>query len=181
MPIDDLGLAVLASIAVATFTFILFDTLSFSGPLPPPYIEASVSLSLRANIPCRTCLTILLKFPCPSRPCPHQDSMIVHHEVVEHGDFAQRQQVVRWVRRFPFKFLSDREYTIARRMYKGADGALYGLTKVGRQAGMSRPERRGRRSATGQGGPVAPQVRRLHVRNRRQGGEPADLCKQLMG
>jgi hypothetical protein len=34
--------------------------------------------------------------------------MIIHHEVLEHGDFASRQQVVRWVRRFPFKFLSDR-------------------------------------------------------------------------
>lgn len=55
--------------------------------------------------------------------------MIIHHEVLEHGDFAQRQQVVRWTRRFPFKFLSDREYTIARRLFK-TDDALYGLTKV---------------------------------------------------
>ncbi|KXZ56547.1 CYCC1 protein [Gonium pectorale] len=60
---------------------------------------------------------------------PKWDAMIIHHEVVEHGDFSQRQQVVRWVRRFPFKFLSDREYTIARRLYR-TDDCLYGLTKV---------------------------------------------------
>ncbi|GIL73265.1 hypothetical protein Vretimale_4865 [Volvox reticuliferus] len=60
---------------------------------------------------------------------PKWDTMIIHHEVVEHGDFSQRQQVVRWVRRFPFKFLSDREYTIARRLYTIDDG-LYGLTKT---------------------------------------------------
>lgn len=32
--------------------------------------------------------------------------MIVQHEVLEHGDFAQRQQVVRWIRKFPFSFIS---------------------------------------------------------------------------
>ncbi|KAG2450137.1 hypothetical protein HYH02_000240 [Chlamydomonas schloesseri] len=60
---------------------------------------------------------------------PKWDTMIIHHEVLEHGDFAQRQQVVRWTRRFPFKFLSDREYTIARRLFR-TDDAMYGLTKV---------------------------------------------------
>ncbi|GLC44317.1 hypothetical protein PLESTB_000482700 [Pleodorina starrii] len=60
---------------------------------------------------------------------PKWDTMIIHHEVVEHGDFSQRQQVVRWIRRFPFKFLSDREYTIARRLIR-ADDSLYGLTKT---------------------------------------------------
>ncbi|GFR41128.1 hypothetical protein Agub_g1776 [Astrephomene gubernaculifera] len=60
---------------------------------------------------------------------PSWDTMIIHHEVVEHGDFSHRQQVVRWVRRFPIKFLSDREYTIARRMFTTEDG-LYGITKV---------------------------------------------------
>lgn len=58
-----------------------------------------------------------------------QDGMVVHHEVLENGDFSQRQQVVRWIRRFPFKFLSDREYTIARRMFTRED-SLYGITKV---------------------------------------------------
>lgn len=53
-----------------------------------------------------------------------------HHEVLEHGDFAQRQQVVRWIRRFPFAFLSDREYTIARREFKEEDGSIYACTKV---------------------------------------------------
>ena len=55
--------------------------------------------------------------------------MVTHHEVLEHGDFSQRQQVVRWMRSFPFAFLSDREYVIARRMFK-QDGRFYGITKV---------------------------------------------------
>lgn len=60
---------------------------------------------------------------------PRWDTMIIHHEVLEHGDFAERQQVVRWIRRFPFKFLSDREYTLARRMFKD-DSGTYGITKA---------------------------------------------------
>lgn len=59
---------------------------------------------------------------------PTWDTMIVHREVLEHGDFDSRQQVVRWIRRFPFKFLSDREYAIARRFFREGD-ALYGITK----------------------------------------------------
>lgn len=35
--------------------------------------------------------------------CCAQDTMIIDHEVLEDGDFNQRQQVVRWVRRFPFR------------------------------------------------------------------------------
>jgi hypothetical protein len=58
-----------------------------------------------------------------------QDGMVYHHEVLEHGDFSQRQQVVRWLRRFPFSFLSDREYTIARREFI-EDGDIYACTKV---------------------------------------------------
>ena len=61
---------------------------------------------------------------------PSWDTMITQHEVLEHGDFAQRQQVVRWIRKFPFSFLTDREYVIARRMYRQGDD-LYGITKVG--------------------------------------------------
>lgn len=57
-----------------------------------------------------------------------QDTMIVHHEVLEHGSFDSRQQVVRWIRRFPFKFLSDREYSIARRLFVEGD-AYYGITR----------------------------------------------------
>jgi hypothetical protein len=59
-----------------------------------------------------------------------QDGMVYHHEVLEHGDFGSRQQVVRWLRRFPFAFLSDRDYCIARREFKEADGSIYGITKV---------------------------------------------------
>jgi len=59
---------------------------------------------------------------------PHWDGMIIEHDVLEHGDFAQRQQVVRWRRRFPFSFISDREYTIARRVFR-EEGWLFGITK----------------------------------------------------
>lgn len=61
---------------------------------------------------------------------PNWDSMVIKHEVLEHGDFSRRQQVVHWVRRFPFSFLSDRDYTIARQMFKEDDGSLYGITKT---------------------------------------------------
>ncbi|KAF8067289.1 RRP45A [Scenedesmus sp. PABB004] len=57
------------------------------------------------------------------------DGMVYHHEVLEHGAFGQRQQVVRWLRRFPFAFLSDREYTIARREFVEPDG-IYACTKA---------------------------------------------------
>lgn len=85
--------------------------------------------------PCRCLLpdtplasTVLHPRSSPARaPCP-QDSLIVKHDVLEDGDFGQRQQVVRWVRSFPFSFLSDREYIIARRLYRTPD-ALYGVTK----------------------------------------------------
>jgi hypothetical protein len=59
-----------------------------------------------------------------------QDGMVYHHEVLEHGDFSSRQQVVRWLRRFPFAFLSDRDYCIARREFKEEDGSIYGISKV---------------------------------------------------
>ena len=58
------------------------------------------------------------------------DGMVIHYEVLEHGDFAERQQVVRWVRRFPFAFLSDREYCIARRLFREPDGSLTACTKA---------------------------------------------------
>ena len=52
------------------------------------------------------------------------------HEVLEPSNFESRQQVVRWTRKFPFSFLSDREYCIARRIFR-RDCGLYGVTKVG--------------------------------------------------
>ena len=60
---------------------------------------------------------------------PSWDTMITQHEVLEHGDFSLRQQVVRWIRKFPFSFLTDREYVIGRRIYRQGDH-LYGITKV---------------------------------------------------
>ncbi len=56
--------------------------------------------------------------------------MISEHESLEVGDARQRCQVVRWVRTFPFSFLSKREYIIGRRMWRGPDGCLFGITKV---------------------------------------------------
>jgi hypothetical protein len=56
--------------------------------------------------------------------------MIIDHQVLEHGDFGQREQVVRWLRRFPFGFISDREYTLARRVFREGP-KIYGITKVG--------------------------------------------------
>ena len=57
-----------------------------------------------------------------------QDSMISHHEVLENGDGRHRCQVVRWIRSFPFSFLKERQYIIARRVWR-EDGVLYGITK----------------------------------------------------
>ena len=56
--------------------------------------------------------------------------MISEHEILENGNKQQRCQVVRWVRTFPFSFLSKREYIIGRRMWRSPDGCLYGITKV---------------------------------------------------
>jgi hypothetical protein len=68
----------------------------------------------------------------PSLRLP-QDTMVKEHEVLEHGDFSQRQQVVRWLRKFPFHFLSAREYVIGRRRFKQGD-TLYGMSKVSSSA-----------------------------------------------
>jgi hypothetical protein len=61
---------------------------------------------------------------------PKQDAMISQHEILENGEGRRRCQVVRWERTFPFSFLSKREYVIGRRMFRGPDGCLYGITKV---------------------------------------------------
>uniref|UniRef100_A0A7S3QP56 START domain-containing protein n=1 Tax=Dunaliella tertiolecta TaxID=3047 RepID=A0A7S3QP56_DUNTE len=60
---------------------------------------------------------------------PNWDTMIIEHEVLEDGDFNQRQQVVRWIRRFPFSFISDREYVLGRRLFREGN-TLYGITKA---------------------------------------------------
>lgn len=59
---------------------------------------------------------------------PKWDEMITNHAVIENGDFASRQQVVTWLRAFPFAFLSDRAYCIARRLFR-CGSTLYGITK----------------------------------------------------
>lgn len=70
----------------------------------------------------------LFKQIAPSTCSGLQDSLIVQHDVIEDGDFSQRQQVVRWVRSFAFSFITDREYFMARRVFRTND-ALYGITK----------------------------------------------------
>lgn len=57
------------------------------------------------------------------------DGLLTTAEVVQDGDFQQRQQLVHWVRSFPFAFLSDRDYTIARQMFTVGD-TVYGISKV---------------------------------------------------
>jgi hypothetical protein len=62
---------------------------------------------------------------------PKWDSMIKEHQLLEnaHGQ-EHRCQVVRWLRAFPFAFISKREYVIARRVFQGHDDStLYGITK----------------------------------------------------
>jgi hypothetical protein len=60
---------------------------------------------------------------------PTWDGMITHHDVLENGSPADRCQVVHWIRSFPFAFISDREYVIARRQFRDANGCIYVITK----------------------------------------------------
>jgi hypothetical protein len=62
---------------------------------------------------------------------PKWDGMISEHQLLESAhDTKNRCQVVRWLRSFPFAFLSRREYVIARRLFPGDDpNTLYGITK----------------------------------------------------
>lgn len=55
--------------------------------------------------------------------------MISHHDVLENGSAADRCQVVHWIRSFPFAFISDREYVIARRQFRDPNGCIYVCTK----------------------------------------------------
>jgi hypothetical protein len=57
------------------------------------------------------------------------DNLLTNAETILEGNFVRREQVVHWVRSFPFAFLSDRSYVIARRMFE-QDGKLYGISKV---------------------------------------------------
>lgn len=57
------------------------------------------------------------------------DNMLAFTETIQSGDFAKRQQVVHWRRSFPFAFLSDRDYVIARQLFE-VDDTLYGISKV---------------------------------------------------
>jgi hypothetical protein len=61
---------------------------------------------------------------------PKWDSMITEHELLENGDPSHRCQIVRWVRTFPFAFVRQREYVLARRLFREPDGSLYGITRT---------------------------------------------------
>ena len=50
--------------------------------------------------------------------------MITECGIVESGPTEQRCQVVRWLRTFPFSFINQREYILARRLWR-RDGCLY--------------------------------------------------------
>ncbi len=91
---------------------------------PPLLLHTPTSASCRhAGLPCLQLERVLTELEM-------QDTMISEHESLEVGDGRQRCQVVRWVRTFPFSFLSKREYIIGRRMWRGPDGCLFGITKV---------------------------------------------------
>ncbi|KAG2425372.1 hypothetical protein HXX76_013786 [Chlamydomonas incerta] len=65
------------------------------------------------------------------------EGFMVSAEVLEAGDQRQRQQVVRWIRTFPFGFISDRQYVIARALFAVTpDGAVHaGLPPPARLVG----------------------------------------------
>lgn len=55
--------------------------------------------------------------------------MLAEAEPLEVGPGNDRCEVVRWVRSFPFPFLSDREYVIGRRIFR-KDGVIYTVSRV---------------------------------------------------
>jgi len=73
---------------------------------------------------------------------PSWDTMISEYELLENKTEeditttkrSTRQQVVRWLRSFPFAFINQREYVIARRIFHPStdddnDDTVYGITK----------------------------------------------------
>ncbi|RMZ56524.1 hypothetical protein APUTEX25_001371, partial [Auxenochlorella protothecoides] len=71
------------------------------------------------------------------------DPMISEHSLVESravaGNPGARCQVVRWLRTFPFAFISSREYVLGRRVFRdAATGALYGITRSVDHPGVRR-------------------------------------------
>lgn len=56
------------------------------------------------------------------------DGLLSKCESVEVGPMQNRCEVVRWIRSFPFPFLSDREYVIGRRIFKRG-GVIYTVSK----------------------------------------------------
>jgi hypothetical protein len=57
------------------------------------------------------------------------DSMITETQLLETAPGDARCQVVRWLRTFPFSFISQREYVIARRVFREPDGSLIAITR----------------------------------------------------
>ncbi|CAD7704805.1 unnamed protein product [Ostreobium quekettii] len=57
------------------------------------------------------------------------DGMISHHELLQQESMSDRRQIVRWIRSFPFSFMTDREYIIGRRVFQEGD-KIYAMTKT---------------------------------------------------
>ena len=55
--------------------------------------------------------------------------MLAHTEQLESGSVRDRCEVVRWIRHFPFPFLTDREYVIGRRIFR-KDDIIYTVSRV---------------------------------------------------
>eukprot|EP00210_Caulerpa_lentillifera_P007288 g6967.t1 len=56
------------------------------------------------------------------------DKLLAKCESIESGSRKDRCEVVRWIRSFPFPFLSDREYVIGRKIFK-RDDVIYTVTR----------------------------------------------------
>ncbi|GIL55600.1 hypothetical protein Vafri_11147, partial [Volvox africanus] len=62
------------------------------------------------------------------------EGFMVCTELLEAGNQRQRQQVVRWIRSFPFGFITDRQYVIARALFSVTpDGVVHAGLPPARQ------------------------------------------------
>ncbi|KAJ9518604.1 hypothetical protein QJQ45_018641, partial [Haematococcus lacustris] len=70
----------------------------------------------------------LMEFLLDDSARQNWEAFLIRVQLLEQGDWeGHREQVVRWVRRFPFHFLSDREYLIARKVWATRGGRLVPL------------------------------------------------------
>ena len=79
----------------------------------------------RAGLPC----VQVMDFYWSDTERQRWDNLLTTAETLESGDFKHREQIVHWVRTFPFSFLSDRDYVIGRRGFV-IDDVHYGVSKA---------------------------------------------------